>query len=43
VLTGPEFRQTLRAAGFAEIEITETHGAHEHAGAAIIRARKPLV
>jgi SAM-dependent methyltransferase len=40
-LTGEEFRSTLEAAGFVEIEIRETHRVHEHAGAAIIRARKP--
>jgi hypothetical protein len=26
---------------FNRIEITETHRVHEHAGSAIIRARKP--
>jgi hypothetical protein len=31
----------LQDAGFEEIEIRETHRAHEHACAAIIRARKP--
>jgi len=41
-LTEIEFRSTLESAGFAEIEITETHRVHEHAGAAIIRARKQL-
>ena len=41
-LTEAEFRGTLRAAGFDEIEIRETHRVHEHAAAAIIRARKPL-
>jgi arsenite methyltransferase len=41
-LTEPEFRAVLEATGFEEIEITETHRVHEHAGAAIIRARKPL-
>ena len=40
-LTEAEFRHELEAAGFSEIEIRETHRAHEHAGAAIIRARKP--
>ena len=40
-LTEPEFRQALRGAGFEEIEIRETHRVHEHAAAAIIRARKP--
>jgi arsenite methyltransferase len=41
-LTEDEFRSALRSAGFEEIEIRETHRVHEHAGAAIIRARKPL-
>ncbi len=40
-LTEPEFRQILEAAGFEAIQIRETHRVHEHAGAAIIRARKP--
>jgi arsenite methyltransferase len=41
-LTEEEFRSALQQAGFAEIEIRETHRVHEHAGAAIIRARKRL-
>ena len=40
-LTETEFRTALESAGFAEIEIRETHRVHEHAAAAIIRARKP--
>jgi ubiquinone/menaquinone biosynthesis C-methylase UbiE len=40
-LTEAEFRSALIAAGLEEIEIHETHRAHEHAVAAIIRARKP--
>jgi ubiquinone/menaquinone biosynthesis C-methylase UbiE len=40
-LTEAEFRSALQNAGFAEIEIRETHRVHEHAGAAIVRARKP--
>ncbi len=40
-LTRDEFERTLAAAGLTEIEIRETHRVHEHAGAAIIRARKP--
>ena len=40
-LTETEFRSALERAGFGEIEITETHRVHEHAGSAIIRARKP--
>jgi hypothetical protein len=39
-LTEIEFRAALDGAGFGEIEITETHRVHEHAGSAIIRARK---
>jgi ubiquinone/menaquinone biosynthesis C-methylase UbiE len=37
-----EFESALRDAGFHEIEIRETHRVHEHAGSAIIRARKPV-
>jgi hypothetical protein len=40
-LTEDEFREGLEAAGFAEIEIRQTHRVHEHASSAIIRARKP--
>ncbi|MGZ4199310.1 MAG: arsenite methyltransferase [Thermoleophilia bacterium] len=40
-LTRDEFEQALRAAGLTDIEITETHRVHTHAGSAIIRARKP--
>jgi ubiquinone/menaquinone biosynthesis C-methylase UbiE len=40
-LTEEEFRGALEAAGFEAIEIEETHRVHEHAGSAIIRARKP--
>jgi arsenite methyltransferase len=40
-LTETEFRAALAAAGFDETEIRETHRVHEHAAAAIIRARKP--
>jgi SAM-dependent methyltransferase len=42
-LTEQEFRSALQGAGFADIEIRETHRVHEHAAAAIIRARKPQV
>ena len=41
-LTEREFRSVLEGAGFEDIEIRETHRVHEHAGAAIIRAHKPL-
>jgi SAM-dependent methyltransferase len=40
-LTASEFADALRGAGFEDIEIRETHRVHEHAGSAIIRARKP--
>jgi len=39
-LTETEFRSILEGAGFTEIEITQTHRVHEHAGSAIVRARK---
>jgi SAM-dependent methyltransferase len=41
-ITEAEFRLALSEAGFENIEITPTHGVHEHATAAIIRASKPL-
>jgi arsenite methyltransferase len=37
-LTEDDFRRELEGAGFAEIEIRQTHRVHEHAGSAIIRA-----
>jgi arsenite methyltransferase len=40
-LTEHEFRSTLAQAGFEDIEIRPTHRVHEHASAAIIRARAP--
>jgi ubiquinone/menaquinone biosynthesis C-methylase UbiE len=40
-LTRDEYSRYLADAGFVDIEITETHRVHEHAGSAIIRARKP--
>ncbi len=40
-LTGGQFEHALAKAGFVDLEITETHRVHEHAGSAIIRARKP--
>jgi SAM-dependent methyltransferase len=40
-LTREEFAATLLAAGLADVEIRETHRVHEHAAAAIIRARRP--
>jgi ubiquinone/menaquinone biosynthesis C-methylase UbiE len=40
-LTENEFRRELEAAGFEQIDVQPTHRVHEHASAAIIRARKP--
>jgi arsenite methyltransferase len=40
-LTAEEYTRHLTDAGMTDIEITETHRVHEHAGSAIIRARKP--
>jgi arsenite methyltransferase len=42
-LTREEFEHGLRAAGFEDVEITETHRVHEHAASGIIRARKATV
>ena len=39
-LTRGEFERHLRAAGFVDIEIEETHRVHDSAGSAIVRARK---
>jgi SAM-dependent methyltransferase len=39
-LTREQFERELRAAGFQEVEVQETHRVHEHAAAAIIRARR---
>jgi arsenite methyltransferase len=38
-LTEAEFRAALADAGLTDVEIRPTHRVHEHAGAAIIRAR----
>jgi len=40
-LTEAEFRAALSDAGLTDVEIRPTHRVHEHAGSAIIRARKP--
>jgi SAM-dependent methyltransferase len=40
-LTRTEFERELRAAGFVNVEIRETHRVHEHAGSAIVRATLP--
>jgi arsenite methyltransferase len=39
-LTRTEFERALAAAGLTDIEVNETHRVHEHAGSAIVRARK---
>jgi arsenite methyltransferase len=39
-LTRDEFARELLAAGFEQIEVQETHRVHEHAGSAIVRARR---
>jgi arsenite methyltransferase len=40
-LTRAEFERALTDAGLVDIEIRETHRVHEHAGSAVIHARKP--
>jgi arsenite methyltransferase len=40
-LTHDEYARALADAGLVDAEIRETHRVHEHAGSAIIRARKP--
>ena len=40
-LTREEFEAALGESGLVDVEIRETHRVHEHAGSAIIRARKP--
>jgi arsenite methyltransferase len=40
-LTRSELEEALSAAGFIDVEITETHRVHDKAGSAIIRARAP--
>jgi hypothetical protein len=40
-LTESEFRVALAAAGLIDHDFRVTHRVHEHAAAAIIRARKP--
>ena len=41
-LTEAEFRAALADAGLVDVEIRPTHRVHEHAGSAIVRARKPV-
>ena len=40
-LTRDEFAAALARAGLVDVEVRETHRVHDHAGSAIIRARKP--
>jgi arsenite methyltransferase len=40
-LTHAEFEQALTDAGLTDVEVRETHRVHEHAGSAIVRAKKP--
>ena len=40
-LTAQQYTDLLTSAGLIEIEITEGHRVHEHAVAAVVRARKP--
>jgi arsenite methyltransferase len=40
-LTEAEFRAALADVGLIDVEIRPTHRVHEHAGSAIVRARKP--
>jgi SAM-dependent methyltransferase len=40
-LTRAEYERALDAAGFVAFEIRETHRVHEHAGSAVVRARRP--
>jgi SAM-dependent methyltransferase len=42
-LTEDGFRAALEAAGLIDVEIRPTHRVHEHAGSAIVRARKPAL
>jgi len=40
-LTREEYEAGLRAAGLVDVDVRETHRVHQHAGSAIVRARKP--
>jgi arsenite methyltransferase len=40
-LTEDEFRSALTDAGLVVVEVRPTHRVHQHASAAIVRARKP--
>ncbi|MGH2801939.1 MAG: arsenite methyltransferase [Thermoleophilaceae bacterium] len=39
-LTVDEFRAGLESAGFTDVDVRQSHRVHEHAGSAIVRARK---
>lgn len=41
-LTRVEYADALTRAGLVDIDIAETHRVHEHAAAAIVRARRPV-
>ena len=41
-LTREQFERSLADAGLVDVEIRETHRVHQHAAAAIVRARKPV-
>jgi ubiquinone/menaquinone biosynthesis C-methylase UbiE len=41
-LTAAQYTQALEGAGLVDVEIIESHRVHEHAAAAIVRARKPM-
>jgi arsenite methyltransferase len=40
-LTRGQFEAAMADAGLVDLEVRETHRVHEHAGSAIVRARKP--
>ena len=40
-LTAREYEAALAAAGLVDVDIRDTHRVHEHAGSAIVRARRP--
>ena len=40
-LSRDEYAQQLTDAGLVDVEVIETHRVHQHAGSAIVRARKP--
>jgi arsenite methyltransferase len=40
-LTRAQYEHALAAAGFADVDIRETHRVHEHAASAVVRGRRP--